>query len=354
MEQREKNRVILLARLVIRLNTREEVNKISIVIPDNDQLRPYWGPAIEEFLLKKLKGEYIMLWCSGPSVVVGKHQNALAEVDYRYVYQRGIPVVRRLSGGGAVFHGPGNLNFSFILEGKPGFLVDFRKYTQPVISFLEELGLPARFEGKNDIRINGLKVSGNAEHVYRNRVLHHGTLLYNADLNNLDASIGAAPGRYHDNGVKSARSRVANVSSFLSDAPGFEEFRDMLSVYLKGYFGTSSEYRLTCSDIAAIHRLVDEKYSRWDWNYGYSPDYSFRGTALLDEGDLSLTLGVSKGVIESAAISGTGTSIDWKKFAGDLKGEKHKPSHILSLLTEHGLNEKDSKTIGGELLPLFF
>ncbi len=315
---------------------------------------PSYGLAIEEHFLKNLDGQYIMIWGSESSVVVGKHQNALAEVDFPYVYKNNIPVIRRLSGGGTVFHGPGNINFSFILEGKPGTLVDFKKYTQPVISFLNSLGLPAVFEGKNDIRIRGLKVSGNAEHVYRNRVLHHGTLLYDADLKTLNASINARHGRYNDKGVKSVRSRVANVASFLGNAPGLNTFRKMLISYLEDHFNAGPALRLSEADLRTIKDLIDKKYSRWEWNYGYSPDYTFSGSAGGVEGEPSLELSVKRGVIESARIGGKSLAPEWHKLSGELEGGAHCPERIMELLKRHGISRGDSASIDKKLLPLFF
>ncbi len=153
-----------------------------------------------------------MLWQNLPSIILGKHQNTLAEINYSFVKENNIPVVRRISGGGTVFHDLGNLNFTFISSGEKEKLVNFRKFTQPIIEVLNHMGIPACFEGKNDLRVNGLKISGNAEHVYRNKVLHHGTLLFSADLNYLNQAIKSVPERFKDKAVQSVRSKVANIT----------------------------------------------------------------------------------------------------------------------------------------------
>ena len=146
---------------------------------------PYFNIASEEYLLKNFDDEIIMLYINEPSVIVGKHQNTLAEINYTLAKQKGLSVIRRLSGGGSVFHDLGNLNFTFIKNGTPGKLVDFKGYTQPIVDALNEIGVNAEFGGHNSLLIGGKKFSGNAEHIYKNRVMHHGTILFSTNLENL-------------------------------------------------------------------------------------------------------------------------------------------------------------------------
>jgi len=150
---------------------------------------PYLYLATEEYLLKNTGEEFCILAVNSPSVIIGKHQSPHREVNTEYVEKHNIPLIRRISGGGTVFHDEGNLNFSFIRNCEPGHQVDFRLHTKPVIDFLSSLGIDAKFEGKNDLKVNGLKISGNAEHVHRNRVLHHGTLLFSSDMEMLRSSL---------------------------------------------------------------------------------------------------------------------------------------------------------------------
>ncbi len=315
---------------------------------------PFFNIALEEYLLKHFTHEFVMLWWSDPSIVIGKHQNALAEVNYPYVYSQNIPVVRRLSGGGTVFHGPGNLNFTFIQNGEPGKLVDFRKRTAPVVDFLNKAGVPARFEGKNDIRINGQKISGNAEHVYKNRVLHHGTLLYNANLAMLNEAIRMESGRYVDKSVQSVRSRVTNISALIKNAPAFEEFAKMLGGYLYDYFATEDTYFLDEKDEEAVRLLVREKYGQWEWNYGYSPDYHFFGSARIGNKNIGLTLFVKKGHIGSASFSGGYLQPSWVSLEKSLPGNRHEATAILRLLKEHAIVPGHQRALPAELFALFF
>ena len=324
---------------------------------------PYFNLALEEYLLREADHESVLLWQSRPSVVIGKHQNALGEVNYSFVNRNRIPVIRRLSGGGTVFHSPGNVNFTFVRNGEEGKLVDFRKHTAPVIDFLVSLGIPARFEGKNDIRVNDLKVSGNAEHVFRRRVLHHGTLLYDADLSVLNESIRVTPERYIDKSVASVRSEVANVSSFMDNPPPLPEFLVMFSRWLTEYFGPLVEEReLTADEIQKVQALADEKYSQWHWNYGYSPDYEFYGEASYLEQHLVSVLKVEKGYIRRAEIRVPGGEIEppgqaaraWKRLEAALPGCRHAEPEILTLLQRFQLLDGRKKVLPARLSGLFF
>ena len=178
----------------------------------NDNTNPYFNLAAEEYVLRNFKENCFMLWRNRPSIIVGKHQNTLAEINVDYVKEKNIDVVRRLSGGGAVFHDLGNLNFTFIKNAeKEEALVDFKKYVEPVLEVLQHLGVNAKFEGRNDIMIDGKKISGNAEHVFKKRVLHHGTLLFSSQMADLSNALKVNPLKYQDKGGKSVRSRVTNL-----------------------------------------------------------------------------------------------------------------------------------------------
>ncbi len=325
---------------------------------------PFFNLALEEYLLKEVPFESFMLWSSQPSIVVGKHQNALSEVNYPFVYENDIIVARRLSGGGTVFHGQGNLNFTFIRNGEPGRLIDFMKHTAPIIDFLNSLGVAARFEGKNDLRVHGHKISGNAEHVFKNRVLHHGTLLFDADLTSLADAIRVMPGRYVDKSVQSVRSRVANIVDFLPEPFGFDEFRNRLTSWLKDYFardnGRDSQireltaYQLSESEKEFIRQLADEKYSRREWIYGYSPEYSFTGKASVNGNDLSLRLKVKKGVIYDAFIICRKPESHWTTLAANLSGRQHSVEGIIDLLQRYDIIDQNTKRLPSALMPLFF
>jgi lipoate---protein ligase len=265
---------------------------------------PYFNLAAEEYVLKNFQDDVFMLWQNSPSIIVGKHQNTLAEINLEWATKNKIPVVRRISGGGTVFHDLGNLNFTFIRNVEGENHVDFRKFTAPVIAILQSFGLNARFEGRNDITVDGRKVSGNAEHVYKKRVLHHGTLLFSSRLNDLSSALKVTQAKFQDKAVKSVRSRVTNISEHLSEPMDVLAFKDMIQQYLTNQNPDVKNVVFTESDTAAIEKLVREKYKTWEWNFGYSPKYSFSRTIRTNGGSIQFNFDVRDGVIRNARIYG--------------------------------------------------
>ncbi len=261
--------------------------------------------AAEEFFLKESNEDFLMLYIDEPSVIVGKHQNTVAEVNLRYIIENNINVIRRISGGGTVYHDKGNLNFCFISNGKEGHLIDFEKYTSPITEILRNFGIKARLEGKNDLRVNGLKISGNAEHVYKNRVLHHGTLLVSTDLTKLSEALRVSNGIYTDNAVKSIRSKVANLNE-LSNLPVNIEIlkQQIIEYFIKKYRFTIAG--LTSNEIESIKKLADKKYSTWEWNFGYSPKYQFQNSFKNKGSGIKIFIEVENGIVTNADIPGFG------------------------------------------------
>ncbi len=265
---------------------------------------PCFNIAAETYVMRNFVEECFMLWRNGPSIIVGKHQNTLAEINIDYVKKHKIKVVRRLSGGGAVFHDLGNLNFTFIRNGEEGKLVDFKKFTLPIIEALRELGVNARFEGRNDLTIEGRKFSGNAEHVFKKRVLHHGTLLFSSKLPDLSQALKVNPMKFQDKAVKSVRSRVTNIHDHLPKKMSVTEFQEYLMQYMMKRYPDSRIYEYSGEDIRAIEKLGEEKFSTWDWNFGYSPDYNFKRAVRSNGGHIEFHMDVQKGVIRKLKIFG--------------------------------------------------
>ena len=284
---------------------------------------PYFCLAAEEYLLKNFAEDIFMLWQSENAVVVGKHQNAMAEINHRFVHENNIAVCRRISGGGTVFHDVGNVNFTFIKNVKSPAEISFKLFTAPVVNALAKLGITATTSGRNDLLIEGLKISGNAEHVYKNRVLHHGTLLFNSDLKNLGQAIKVVPGKYEGKAVQSNRSPVANISQFLKTPMATEEFiQFLLDVQLENPENTI--YELTETDFLNIEKLSTEKFQTWEWNFGYSPKYTFRNEVEIEGKLLSIRLVVEKGVIVEAEVGGEYLGNDvLMKIQIKLQGRKH-------------------------------
>lgn len=264
---------------------------------------PYFCLAAEEYLLKNFSEDIFMLWQSEKAVVVGKHQNAMAEINHRFVSENNIAVCRRISGGGTVFHDAGNVNFTYIKNVKSTAEISFKQFTEPVVKALAKLGIEATTSGRNDLLINGLKISGNAEHVYKNRVLHHGTLLFNSDLENLGQAIKVAPGKYESKAVQSNRSPVANISQFLQTPMTTGEFIQFLLDFILEN-SENSFYFLNENDIQTIEKLSAEKFKTWEWNFGYSPKYSFKNVVEIEGKILKIEMVVEKGIIVELEIEG--------------------------------------------------
>jgi lipoate---protein ligase len=262
---------------------------------------PYYNIATEDYLLHHFKEDFFFLYVDQPSVICGKHQNVLAEINYPYIKEHDIAVVRRLSGGGTVYHDLGNVNFCFIMNVEDGKLVDFKKHTAPLMNVIESYGATPVLGVRNDIMLDGQKVSGNAEHIWKNRVLHHGTLLFDSDLERLDEAIKVRPELYVDKAVKSKRSRVNNIHSFLSQEVAQQMFVNRIEkIVSETYF--VEPFGLTDSDHTQIQQLMESKYKTWDWNYGYSPKYQFQNEFRISEDHYRVELTVEKGVILDAKV----------------------------------------------------
>jgi len=236
---------------------------------DRQETDPYFNIAAEEYFLKNFEEDIFMVWCNTRSVIIGKHQDPLIEINYHYVNRQNIPVIRRISGGGTVFHDLGNLNFTFIFTGKRESLVNYRKYTSPIIQFLKSQSIEAEFVAKSDLKIKGLKFSGNAEHVYKNRVLHHGTLLYSSNLKELGKVLNPEKNlQANKKFIRSNPSPVTNISDHLTKDMDIYEFKNILFDYIMKFFNNTTTYDLKIEDIYQIESLVRDKYAKQEWNYG--------------------------------------------------------------------------------------
>ena len=289
---------------------------------------PFFNLAVDEFLFRNSKEEYLILGINSPSVIIGKHQSAHRETDTGYITRNNIPVIRRISGGGTVFHDQGNLNYSFISNSTPGRQVDFRKYTQPVIKFLATTGVEAKFEGKNDLKVNGLKISGNAEHVWRTRVLHHGTLLFDSQLDILKKSLRKDNSCYFSRAVASNPSPVTNLKDCLISVKNTDELKHKMLQFFLYQDRKNSEVNLSRTEAADINNLADSRYRTWEWNYAYGPSYQFRKHLIIRGNPINLMLSVKDGIIKECTIEGSDA---FAGFAKKLSGFRHMPEDISSI-----------------------
>lgn len=332
---------------------------------NNNCTDPYWNLAAEEYLLKEFHQPIFRLWRNGDSIIVGRYQNTLAEVDINYVKENGIKVVRRLTGGGAVFHDLGNLNFTFIEERIPGEDAGamFRRFTRPIIEALNGIGIKAYLEGRNDLLIDGLKFSGNAVCIHNNRILQHGTLLFSASMGNLAAALKSRPEKFIGKAVQSNRSRVTNISqhlpdSFPADIPPVTDiasFWNYLEQYICNRHPEIEPYTFTPVDIEAIDALCRKKYSQESWNFGSSPAYSFSKTAKLSGGIVELFMTVSKGTITELKIMGDYFfTLPTEEFCQKLIGTPHTIDAIRSVLKEIPTTSYFNNIPAEELAGMFF
>ena len=269
----------------------------------NDKTNPYFNLAMEEYLLKNFNEDLFILWRNESSVIVGKNQNTLSEINLEYIKENNIPVVRRQSGGGAVFHDLGNINFTFIANDNNSFS-DFKRFTQPIIDLLKTLDINAEFSGRNDLLIDGKKFSGNAQYNYKNKVMHHGTLLFSSQIGDLSNALKVKPIKFEGKGIKSVKSRVTNISEHLKDDIDILEFKDLVMNHLAKSNADNKPYTLTQDDITGINTLVDEKYNSWDWNFGNSPKYSLTNELKYPGGNVEFNLNVEKGIIKEIKFFG--------------------------------------------------
>jgi len=264
---------------------------------------PTYNLAFEEFVLRnRREGDYLILWQNHNSVIIGRNQNALEEINREFVDAHGIQVVRRNTGGGAVYHDLGNLNYSFITDAMEGDTQSGNRFTATVVKALKALGLDAESSGRNDILVNGKKVSGTAQHRIGNRILHHGTLLFDSNGDMISGSLNPDPTKFQSKSIKSVRSRVGNIRSMLSEDLSLPAFW----AHLKGALSQEGAIYacLSCEELAAVEALRAAKYTTWQWNYGSSPKFDSKIRRRLSGGLLEIHLTVKHGRIESLAIYG--------------------------------------------------
>lgn len=275
---------------------------------ENHSTDPHYNLAFEEYVFKNLPledGGYVLLWRNEPSIIIGKNQNTVEEINMDFVKENNIHVVRRVTGGGAVYHDLENLNFSFITKADDIGDIDFKTYTIPVLRALERLGIPCELSGRNDITIEGKKFSGIAQSVIKGRVLNHGTLLFNSDLEVVGKSLNVKRDKIESKGVKSVSSRVTNIKPYIKDDISVLEFRDILLKNIFEYINKPIEkYELTEEDQKAIQKMVDERYGTWEWNFGRSPKFNYKGYKRFAGGGVEVRLQVEKGLINNCKIYG--------------------------------------------------
>lgn len=264
---------------------------------------PYYNLAFEETVLRRrTEGEYLILWQNANTVVVGQNQNTAEEIDPDFVREHHIRVVRRSTGGGAVYHDLGNLNYSFIADAGQAEKLTMERFTRPVVAALRGLGLEAEASGRNDILVEGRKVSGTAQRLLGGRILYHGCLLFDADPSMVAGALRADPEKFSSKSTKSVRSRVGNVRDFLKEDMTLSQFWQYLKTSMAA--GGLTETALTAQELAEAETLKREKYDTWQWNYGRSPKYTMKNRRRFPGGTVEVRANVEHGMVTDIAFYG--------------------------------------------------
>ncbi|MER2262499.1 MAG: lipoate--protein ligase [Psychrobacillus sp.] len=263
--------------------------------------------AIEEYALNTMdveKDSFLLFYINQPSIIIGRNQNTIEEINTDFVEQNGIIPVRRLSGGGAVYHDLGNLNFSFLTKDDGDSFRNFKKFTQPVVDALKKMGVDAELSGRNDILAGGKKISGNAQFSTRGRMFSHGTLMFDTEIDAVVSALKVKKDKIESKGIKSIRSRVTNIVDLLDEPMTIEEFRLAILSSIFGGEDKVQYWELTEEDWANIHKLSEERYQKWEWNYGKSPKFNIQHSHRFPTGSVDVRLEVNKGVIEEVKFFG--------------------------------------------------
>ena len=272
-----------------------------LLINNHGATDPTINLALEEYCYRSLdsRHDYVLFYINQPSIIIGNHQNPFQEVNFKFALKNKIRPVRRISGGGAVYHDPGNLNFSFITAFAGEMLDYFKTLLQPVLNTLKRLGVPAQLTEKNTILVDGKKISGNSQHTNMRRMLSHGTLLFNAELDMLNEMLDSKLQIIQSRAVTSIPSNVTNISDYLCRPMDMEAFLAELIAGISDSFGELEEYQLTAADWDAVYRLSEEKYRSWDWTFGKSPEFTVAYKVRLDSKDVDALITVKHGIIQN-------------------------------------------------------
>lgn len=308
-----------------------------VIYLETGSVDPYYNLAFEEYVLThRMQGNYLILWQNDNTIVVGCNQNTEAEINRPFVEAHHIRVVRRSTGGGAVYHDLGNLNYSFITDNTPNQKLAMQRFTQPVVSVLRDLGLHAEASGRNDILVEGRKVSGTAQRIYKNRILHHGTLLFCSNPSAVEGALRVDPAKFQSKNIQSIRSRIGNIRDYLQNDMTLPDFWSYLKNSLAGKGAIEST--LSPKELQQVQQLKQDKYATWEWNYGQSMPYTVSNCHRFAAGTLDIRVNVEKGRITACNFFGDFLSIcSLQPLKEALVGCRFCRDEITSILAEFDL-----------------
>lgn len=320
---------------------------------------PQINLALEEYVLQNFgeKDTYLLFYVNGPSIIVGRNQNSVEEINTDYVDKHDIKVVRRLSGGGAVYHDEGNLNFSFITQDDGESFHNFEKFTRPVVEALNQLGVPAKLVGRNDLEVEGRKISGNAMFSTKGRMFSHGTLMLDSEIEHVVSALNVQKEKIESRGIKSIKSRVANISEYLEEKVTMEEFKELILKYIFNVEDVKDvpRYELTKEDWENVYEISRNRYQKWEWNFGKSPSYNVKQSHKFPSGLLDVRLNVKKGIIEQCTIFGDFFGIgDVRDIEEALEGVRHERKALEEALKDIDVSHYLGKITKEEFIQLIY
>ena len=302
-----------------------------LLIDNHNITDPAINLALEEHCYRNLdaSNEYVLFYINQPSIIIGNHQSPFQEIQMELAAQRQIPPIRRVSGGGAVYHDTGNLNFSFITEFGAEKLDYFKQLLQPILDTLNRLGVPAQISGKNNLVVENKKISGNSQHANMRRMLSHGTLLFDADLDTLRQVLQSNLEIIQSRAIASIPSSVTNISDHLSRPIEINAFMAELIGGVSKRFGELETYQLTTAAWEAVYRLAETKYRSWEWNIGRSPEFTVTHKVKFDNADIEVNLRVKNAIIEAVEVAGhQPVSKMLNQKQDSLIGQRYDPAHL--------------------------
>lgn len=321
---------------------------------ENNNTDPYQNHALEEWLMDHVDQDCFMLWRNQKAILLGKNQNAYSEVNLEYAKEKQIKIVRRITGGGTVFTDEGNVMFTFIsCKGKEQF-ADFLRFTKPILAALNKMGVPAEFSGRNDLTINGKKFSGNAQCRYGDKLLHHGTLMYNANTGELAKALNVRAIKLRSKGVASVKSRVTNISDYLNDTMGIEQFRQNLFQRVFAETKDAVLFQLTEKQWAEVRDKAYEKHAANEWIFGKNPAFEIQKETKFPAGIVEVFLNITRGHIDEIKIFGDFFSDgDIREIEQGLQGILYEESAVKKALEQFPVEKYFGKIESGELVTAF-